>query len=57
MDGPLVLNFRLPIVAGLSRFCWRLWRVGRPMITPVVMAMALVSGAAARGEERYLDFI
>jgi len=57
MDGPFVLNFRLPIVAAARHFCGRLERFGRPMIAPVVVAMALILGASARGEERYLDFI
>lgn len=57
MDGPFVLNFRLPIVAAVRHFCGHLGRFGRPMIASLVVGIALISGASARGEERYLDFI
>ena len=57
MDGPFVLNFGLPIVAAFRHFCGRLGRFGRPLIASIVLGVALTSGASARGEERYLDFI
>ncbi len=54
MDGPFVLNFRLPTVAGFRCFYKHF---GRLMIASVVVAMTLTGGTAARGEERYIDFI
>lgn len=54
MDGQFFLNFRPLAVAGARRF---FGRFTRPILASVVVAVTLISGAAARGEERYLDFI
>ena len=54
MDGPFVLNFRLPIAATARCFCGHF---GRLMIASIIVGVTLISGASARGEERYLDFI
>ena len=54
MDGPFVLNFRLPTVADIGRFHKRF---GRIMIAPAVVALTLIWSTAARGEERFIDFI
>ena len=54
MDGPFVLNFRLPTVAGFRRFYGRF---GRLLFAPVVVAITLTCATAARGEERFIDFI
>lgn len=54
MDGPFVLNFRLPTVAGF-RSLYK--HFGRLMVVPLVVLMTLTCATAARGEERFIDFI
>lgn len=54
MDGLYVLKSRVSTVTRPGRF---FKRFGRLLIGPVIVAMAMMCGATARGEERFIDFI